>query len=443
MGKRSSLIKHESAENSNLEDEVKRSFYSDNTISRISDTSNNAPSYAQKKVDQSLRKSISLSKHMIQRLPTFHFEELTLDKILGYGSFCEVYEVYSMKVLHKSQDGYKIARRSLIEEEMCSDTDSIASLNSFEEKQFHYEKSFIAKNCIRRSTGDARFAIKFLSPDVVQDKSMCVIGAADLATEVMILTNLSHPNIIQIRGISAADFDQIGSVQGYFLILDRLYDTVEQKLPKWKKELPKWSLFTKETQRIKLAQRLVAAYDLASALQYVHDRNIIYRDLKAQNAGFDARGVIKLFDFGLSRELKKQDKTEDGNYKLTGNTGTRRYMAPEVALSKSYNLSADVYSFGILFWEICALERPFKNYSYEDHTERVILGKKRPSMKKFWPSSIKSVLKSMWSNQPSERPNFDFIMCVIEETISKYVAKSEHMTCHRKSSFLRLSDNAY
>ena len=269
------------------------------------------------------------------------------------------------------------------------------------------------------------------------------MGAADLATEVMILANLSYPNIVQIRGVSAADFDKISFVQGYFLILDRLYYTVEEKLPKWKKELPKWSMLSKKRQMIELSKRLIAAYDLASALQYLHHRKIIYRDLKAQNAGFDARGDIKLFNFELSRDLKMEDKTVDGNYKLTGNTGTRRYIVPEVSLHKSYNFSADTYSFAILLWEICALIRPFKNCTYEEHTENVILGNTRPPAKKFWPLSIKLLLRSMWCKQASERPDFEYIMSVIDETISKHIDKTKHMTCHRKSSFLRLSDNVY
>ena len=70
--------------------------------------------------------------------------------------------------------------------------------------------------------------------------------------------------------------------------------------------------------------------------------------MKAQNCRFDASGDIKLFDFRFVKELKEEDKTKDGNYKLTSNMGTRRYMAPEVVLGKAYNFSADVYSYSIL-----------------------------------------------------------------------------------------------
>ena len=103
--------------------------------------------------------------------------------------------------------------------------------------------------------------------------------------------------------------------------------------------------------------RLHVAYDLSLALKYLHDNkwvtkqkmglplsmphslsfflfwfgfdSVIYRDLKPDNIGFDVRGDVKLFDFGLAKEIDRSQVQRDGLYKLTGDTGSPRYMAPE------------------------------------------------------------------------------------------------------------------
>lgn len=64
------------------------------------------------------------------------------------------------------------------------------------------------------------------------------------------------------------------------------------------------------------------------------------------------RGDVKLFDFGLSFEITEEYSSVNGLYELSGNTGSMRYMAPEVALGNPYNHKVDVYSYGILFWQV-------------------------------------------------------------------------------------------
>ena len=79
-------------------------------------------------------------------------------------------------------------------------------------------------------------------------------------------------------------------------------------------------------------------HHLISGLSHMHSKGVYHRDLKPDNIGWTADGVLKLFDFGLASCVRKQvDCTE--TYALTGNTGTLRYMAPEVALGLPYNQS--------------------------------------------------------------------------------------------------------
>mmetsp|Transcript_19053 Transcript_19053/g.27803 ORF Transcript_19053/g.27803 Transcript_19053/m.27803 type:complete len:144 (+) Transcript_19053:141-572(+) len=99
-----------------------------------------------------------------------------------------------------------------------------------------------------------------------------------------------------------------------------------------------------------------------------------------------------------------------GQYKASGRTGTRRYMAPEVVLCKYYGKPVDVYSFAILLWETLSLHQPFKGYGYEKHSSLVVQKGKRPEVKKEWPTLIRHILKSSWNNDPSVRPDF-FSIC--------------------------------
>ena len=73
--------------------------------------------------------------------------------------------------------------------------------------------------------------------------------------------------------------------------------------------------------------------------------------MKPENIAFTIDDNVKLIDFGLSTCVKKRMSLNDV-YQLTGNTGSLRYMAPEVALKLPYNEKVDVYSFGIILWQM-------------------------------------------------------------------------------------------
>jgi serine/threonine protein kinase len=98
-------------------------------------------------------------------------------------------------------------------------------------------------------------------------------------------------------------------------------------------------------------------------MAYLHNKMIVFRDLKPANTGFDSRGVLKLFDFGFALcTAAPTVKLDDGKepHLLYDKCGTPRYMAPEVGLEMGYCFTADVHSFGILLWRICALKKPLK-----------------------------------------------------------------------------------
>merc|ERR1711971_796036 len=81
-------------------------------------------------------------------------------------------------------------------------------------------------------------------------------------------------------------------------------------------------------------------------------------------------------------------------------------MAPEVGLDLGYGFPADVYSFGILLWEICALEKPFSDMKPSKVFDKAVFeGGERPAIKKRWPTSLGKLMISCWSALPNDRPS--------------------------------------
>lgn len=168
-----------------------------------------------------------------------------------------------------------------------------------------------------------------------------------------------------------------------------------------------------------LEDRLVVAFDLSAALEYLHELNVIYRDLKPENVGFDVRGDVKLFDFGLAKELQSEDKDADGMYKLTGDTGSLRYMAPEIAKEEPYNFSVDTYSFSILLWEMMALKKAFEGYTPSMHRDRVIGQDIRPKIDMSWPNALRSAMQRGWGVNISARPPMESMTKILKKEVTK------------------------
>lgn len=106
-------------------------------------------------------------------------------------------------------------------------------------------------------------------------------------------------------------------------------------------------------------------------------------------------------------------------YNLTGNTGSLRYMAPEVANCEPYNDRVDTYSFGILFWQICSLTTPYLGYSTKMHAERVIGQGYRPKPDPTWPLSWVKLMKDCWSTDILSRPDFNHVVRVLDEEVTQ------------------------
>jgi serine/threonine protein kinase len=177
------------------------------------------------------------------------------------------------------------------------------------------------------------------------------------------------------------------------------------------------------------------AYCIADALSYLHSRNIIFRDLKPANVGFDSSGVLKLFDFGFATGL---DDGADEEGLLHDVCGTPRYMAPEVDLVRGYSLPADVHSFGILLWEICSLKKPFaKVKSHEEFRLKVYQRGGRPKLSKYWPAALRETMANCWGSFPGERPTMASVKTILGACVREMQQNSNGGSDLRKSSVFR------
>jgi serine/threonine protein kinase len=148
--------------------------------------------------------------------------------------------------------------------------------------------------------------------------------------------------------------------------------------------------------------------------------------LKPNNIGFIGN-TVQLFDFGLSRELPSLDTTVP--FAMSGKVGTLRYMAPEVARHEHYNVSADIYSFGMVSYELLSLEKPFDGWTRDMHADLVCQRGVRPDTANTMhpiPVKMKLILEQAWNGNPTCRGTMSYIgaqvQCLESQQI-KYVAK--------------------
>jgi serine/threonine protein kinase len=319
---------------------------------------------------------VSLQNHHKNSLVLLHRNEIKLGKQLAKGAFSEVSEI----------------------QDFLSNT----ALNA---------------TPTEHPTGQGNFVIKHLKPSLMSNPEDFQLAARDLAIEAHLLSTLRHPNILKLRGLAGDGVDAYlsGRYDGYFLVFDRLEDTLDQCIDAWRNE-------ERKGHGRDYSEAMKYASQVASAVSFLHERDIIYRDLKPKNVGIDVHRNVKLFDFGFAR-LLPHDRNVDDTFLMTGRIGTLRYMAPEVALKQPYNLKADVYSWSVILWEMLSLDQPYKTLPLEQFLKVTCQRGKRPKLDEAWPEATRDLMCRTWANvlftRPTMREVCDDLKNVQEEMTGK------------------------
>jgi serine/threonine protein kinase len=162
--------------------------------------------------------------------------------------------------------------------------------------------------------------------------------------------------------------------------------------------------------------------------------SLVYRDIKPENIGFDVRGDVKIFDFGLCKSLNSKLKAEGYGYKLTGRAGSLPYMAPEVVRMETYDTKCDVFSFAILLWEMLSLKAAFEDMTPTIFVEKVVVARERLQILKEWPALTRLMIPEAWDNDPQRRPDMKRVAILIRGDLNDMTSDDNiiHRTQHMK-----------
>lgn len=218
------------------------------------------------------------------------------------------------------------------------------------------------------------FAIK-----VLRCRSLTPPELESLQREITILASLSHPALVKLRGYT--------NEPPFCLVTDYV------------KNGSLFAFLREKKDQLSPTDRTLIALDVASGMSYIHDHKIMHRDLKSLNILLDENKRAKLCDFGLARIITYEP--------MSGLVGTAQWMAPEVLLSKpSYNASIDVYSYGIVLWELLTSKVPYEGIDLAVLPRLVVNDGLRPVIPEGTPPGLASLITSCWNANPMLRPTF-------------------------------------
>ena len=244
---------------------------------------------------------------------------------------------------------------------------------------------------IIRSIGEGGMANVYLAYDTILDRNVAVkVLRGDLSEdekfvrrfqrEAISASSLTHPNIVEMYDVGEDDGK-------YFIVMEYLEGTTLKSLVKKRKNLT-------------LAEVIDVMLQLTSGVSCAHESYIIHRDIKPQNVLILENGLVKITDFGIAMALNSNELTQTNSV-----MGSVHYLPPEQANGTGSTVKSDIYSLGILMFEILTGKLPFKG---ENAVEIAIKQMKEPipsvcEINPEIPQSIENVILKATAKNPKNR----------------------------------------
>ncbi|KAG0476992.1 hypothetical protein HPP92_013833 [Vanilla planifolia] len=239
--------------------------------------------------------------------------------------------------------------------------------------------------------GDKILALKVINSGSTPEEKVLI--EARFIREVNMMSRVKHENLVKFFGACK----------------DPIMVIATELLPGM--SLKKY-LTSVRPEQLELHLAISFSLDIARAMECLHANGIIHRDLKPDNLLLTANHKnVKLVDFGLARE-------ETVTEMMTAETGTYRWMAPELYSTvtlrrgekKHYTNKVDVYSFGIVLWELLTNRMPFEGMSNLQAAYAAAFKQERPPIPEDVPTELVFIIKSCWVEDPNMRPSFSQII---------------------------------
>ncbi|GMH31173.1 hypothetical protein Nepgr_033016 [Nepenthes gracilis] len=246
-------------------------------------------------------------------------------------------------------------------------------------------------------------AVKRILPSLSDDRLII----EDFRHEVNLLVKLRHPNIVQFLGA-------VTERKPLMLITEYLRGgDLHQHL--------------KEKGALSPSTAVNFAMDIARGVAYLHNEPnvIVHRDLKPRNVLLvnSSADHLKVGDFGLSKLIRV--KNAHDVYKMTGETGSYRYMAPEVFKHQKYDKKVDVFSFAMILYEMLEGDPPLAHYEPYDAAKYVAEGHRPIFRAKGYVPGLKELIEECWSEDMHKRPSFLEILKRLEK-IKDHLPSEHH-----------------